>query len=94
VHPADIEKTAFRTHQGHFEFLVMSFGLSNAPATFKRLMNAVLQPFLWRCVLVFFDNILIYSRSWSEHLQHLRAVFDKLRAHHLKVKRSKCTFAT
>jgi len=94
VHPADIEKTAFRTHQGHFEFLVMSFGLSNAPATFKRLMNAVLQPFLWRCVLVFFDDILIYSRSWSEHLQHLRAVFDTLRAHHLKVKSSKCAFAT
>jgi len=94
VHPADIEKTAFRTHQGHFEFLVMPFGLSNAPATFQRLMNTVLHPFLRRCILVFFDDILIYCRSWSEHLQHLRTIFDTLRSHHLKVKRSKCAFAT
>ena len=72
----------------------MPFGLFNAPATFQRLMNTVLHPFLRRCVLVFFDDILIYSRSWSEHLQHLRAVFDTLRSHHLKVKRSKCAFTT
>ena len=57
-------------------------------------MNAVLQPFLRRCVLVFFYDILIYSRSWSEHLQHIRTIFDTLRAHHLKVKCSKCAFAT
>ena len=92
MHPEDIAKTAFRTHHGHFEFLVMPFGLCNAPATFQVLMNDVLRPFLRRFVLVFFDDILIYSTSWAAHLQHVGLVLSALRAHGLFLKRSKCSF--
>jgi len=70
----------------------MLFGLSNALATFQALMNDVLWPYLRRFVLVFFDDILIYSSSWSEHLQHVRAVLTSLRDNDLVLKRSKCSF--
>lgn len=92
MRPEDVHKTAFRTHDGLYEFLVMAFGLCNAPATFQALMNDVLRPFLRRFVLVFFDDILIYSKTWADHLRHLRAVLDELQRHRLFVKRSKCSF--
>ena len=91
MQPDDISKTSFRTHEGHYEFLVMPFGLSNAPATFQALMNDVLRPYLRRFVLVFFDDILIYSSSWTEHLQHVVVVLRALQDHHLHLKRSKCS---
>lgn len=92
MHPNDIEKTAFRTHHGHYEFLVMSFGFTNAPSTFQALMNVVFQDYLRKFELVFFDDILIYSKSWDTHLEHLKVVFDILQANKLKVKMEKCQF--
>jgi hypothetical protein len=89
---ADIEKTTFRMHHNHFEFLVMPFGLSNAPATFQALMNEVLHDFIRNFILVFFDDILIYSDSWLSHLQHVRIALQRLREHKLAVKQSKCSF--
>lgn len=92
MHPDDVYMTAFRTHRGHFEFMVMPFGLSNAPSTFQALMNEILKPFIRKFVLVFFDDILVFSSSWAQHLQHVREVFEALCANHLALKRSKCSF--
>jgi hypothetical protein len=92
MRPEDVHKTVFRTHDGLYEFLVMPFELCNAPATFQALMNDVLRSFLRRFVLVFFDDILIYSKSWADHLCHLRGVLSELRRHVLFVKHSKCEF--
>jgi hypothetical protein len=94
VNAADTHKTAFRTRYGHYEFKVLPFGLTNAPPTFMRLMNDVFRPLLDKCVLVFLDDILIFSRSKEEHEQHVREVLALLRKHKLYAKRSKCTFFT
>lgn len=89
----DEYKTAFITHNGHFEFTVMAFGLTGAPATFEAEMNRTLAPLLRHCALVFFDDILIYSRSYEDHLAHLRQVLQLLSENQWKVKLSKCAFA-
>ena len=88
----DIPKTVFKTRYGHYEFLVMSFGLTNAPAAFMELMNRIFQPLLDICVIVFIDDILVYSKSNQEHEEHLRDVLSILREKKLHAKFSKCEF--
>ena len=92
VRETDIPKTVFRMHYGHFEFMVMPFGLTNALAAFMDLMHRVFQPYLDQFVIVFVDDILIYSHSEWEHEYHLRIVLQLLRDHQLYVKFSKYEF--
>ena len=92
VQESDVPKAAFRTRYGHYEFLVMPFGLTNAPTAFMNLMNRVFQPYLDRFVIVFIDDILVYSGSSEEHSEHMRIVLQTLRERQLYAKLSKCQF--
>jgi hypothetical protein len=92
IHPKDIPKTAFTTRYGLYEYLVMSFGLTNALAHFMYLMNSVFMPELDRFMVVFIDDILIYSKTKEEHAEHLLIVLSHLREHQLYAKFSKCEF--
>jgi hypothetical protein len=92
IRPEDIPKTAFTTRYGLFEYLAMSFGLTNAPTHFTYLMNSVFMPELDKFVVVFIDDILIYSKNEEEHARHLRIVLTRLREHQLYAKFSKCVF--
>ncbi|KAJ0581106.1 putative nucleotidyltransferase, Ribonuclease H [Helianthus annuus] len=92
IQEESVPRTAFRTRYGHYEFLVMPFGLTNAPAVFMDLMNRVCKPYLDKFVIVFIDDILIYSRTKEEHGQHLRTILELLKTEKLYAKFSKCEF--
>nr|GFC88162.1 putative reverse transcriptase domain-containing protein [Tanacetum cinerariifolium] len=92
VREEDVTKTAFRTRYGHYEFQVMPFGLTNAPAVFMDLMNRVCKPYLDKFVIVFIDDILIYSKDEKEHEEHLKAILELLKKEELYAKFSKCEF--
>jgi Reverse transcriptase (RNA-dependent DNA polymerase) len=92
ITPEDVPKPAFRTPQGHFQFKVLCFGLTNALSTFQAVMNRVLEPFLDKFVTVYMDDILVYSADPARHAEHVRLVFQRLAEHQMYAKRSKCDF--
>ena len=87
-----VQKTAFRSRYGHYEYVVMSFRVTNAPAIFMDYMNRIFRPWLDKFVVIFIDDILIYSKNWEEHVGHLRVVLEVLKEHQLYRKLSKCEF--
>ncbi|XP_074342186.1 putative mitochondrial protein AtMg00860 [Apium graveolens] len=93
LHPDEVFKTAFKIHIGHYEFLVMPFGLTNAPTSFQSWMNTIFRPLLRKCVLVFFDDILVYSQNISDHWVHLEAVFKLMKDYQMYAKQRKYIFA-
>ncbi|KAK1427816.1 hypothetical protein QVD17_16511 [Tagetes erecta] len=92
MEPDSIEKTAFRTHDGHYEYLVMPFGLMNAPATFQATMNDIFRPLLRKTVVIFFDDILVYSPSWDAHVTDVELTLQILQDNHFMVNQQKCSF--
>lgn len=94
MEPSDREKTAFITQFGTYQFTVMPFGLCNAPATFQRLMDEVLHDELWKIVVVYLDDLNIFSKTFDDHLKHLRIVFDRLKKAGLKLNPEKCRFTS
>src|ERR1051325_13595 len=92
VKTEDIQKTAFRTRYGHYEYFVMPFGVTNAPGVFMEYMNRIFHLYLDKFVVVFIDDILIYSRSDEEHVEHLKIVLELLKDNKLYAKLSKCEF--
>ena len=92
--PKTKDRTAFTVHSGNFQFKKLPFGLKNAPMSFQMVMSQVLRGLTWKCALVYIDDILVYSKNFSSHLQHLEAIFDRLDNANLKLNPSKCAFAT
>ena len=93
MHPDSKEKTAFISHAGLYQFNVLSFGLTNAPPQFQRLMSRVLHGLEWKVCLVYIDDVIVFSATFEEHISRLKLVFDRLREANLKLKPSKCNFA-
>lgn len=92
MHLSSIEKIVFKTHEEHYEFMVMLFRLTNAPSMFQAVMNSIFKEYLTKVVLVFFNNILIYNKNRKEYLKQPELVLQKLRENQLMAKRSKCSF--
>ena len=92
IREGDEWKTSFRKNEGLYEWLVMPFGLKNAPSTFMRLMNEMLKEFISKFVIVYLDDILIFRKTKGEHLQHVRRVLEKLQQNKLLINLKKCTF--